>query len=470
MNDIDDRLNAAAEDLLRTVESLSLIRSEPGRLVHRRSSVRFVALAAAALLVVIGLIAIRSRSGSSIDASTKAIAPRSQAALTAYALDGSPGAGLPVQMSDHTGGDITAPTPTPRVDVWAQGDIALVVHTVNDGSGEIWGNRPVTGLTVRGAQGAEQDLSVNQHAIWTARADDGSYSVIIGRNITSKALLTIVDSMIESDGALQPSSGFLAVERHPAVPDPPVSPYAEVAYSFDKGPWVSTTRPPEGHTSIETALRYQFVGRLEDIDGREVLVVDDLDRTFASWLEPSGELVTVIVLGEGQDMTGLVRSIKMIGPDRWTSLSHSVSESISAHVPVFSIATIGTATMVLRQDSSTQALCLRIDGSNEMCAGQPTHRPQPMLFISAEAEVDGHWYIYGYRSNAVDTLDDAQRSSVRFRDADGTDQQPDWSESATADWYIVRLPDGRNSIDTNQGEMIGGVSGALLRPLLPTVL
>ncbi len=488
MNDLDCRLDVAADDVRRAVNQM-----EPSRRVVRPSPGfmapvwRFGLVSVAAALLVGGIYVAQSRDGSS---SVVPMSPADRPAqsdssgLPAYAVLSGPIAAQPISMRSLAGG-ISDQSSIPSVDVWQQGATTLVVRTGDrlpaadttsgsvprsGGSDRPWGLREVTEVQLRGVQGALESLAEDQQVAWILTGPATRYSVVIARGMPRDQFLTTIESLVDVNGILQPPSGFAAVERHPALPGPNiVSPFADISYGINSGPWISSTLQPAGRTSVEATMP-GLVGRLERIADKDVLIVNDLDRTFATWVDRSGVTVTIITLGEGLDMSGLVESARMLDPAQWEQLNRQLSRDIAEQLPEVARATLDRTTVIRRQDETTQALCMIPDGGAEVCARHPIVPSNGPESITVQTEIDGQWVIYGYRPIAPGEAGDNSMDTVTFTDPSGTTTRPVWVNNENADWYIARIPGAANTVTTNLGMIAGGLVGDVSRPLVTGVV
>ena len=168
-------------------------------------------------------------------------------------------------------------------------------------------------------------------------------------------------------------------------------------------------------------------------------------------------------------MSSLVNATRMVPRHDWEAISRDVSTSIIERLPVLSSMVSDTTTVTYRGDTSRQAICVRTTGVPESCAAQP--RPdQRTPYISAQAQIGGHWLIFGYHDGSDGGIDAARQNAMTFIDPGGHNSKPDWVHNAAGDWYVTAIPDGVDTVVTNQGQILGGVSGSLFRTFVPSVL
>lgn len=489
MNDLDDLLDVAADDMRRAVSRMELTaRAVRSSRPSMPSAWRVGLVSTTALLLVGAIYVAQSREGSSGTVPTSSADSSdlsTLSALPAYAVLGGITSGQPVSMRGLVGGASDSSS-IPAVDIWQHGDATLVVRTADRSSGpptteSTSGSTPASSssdppwglrdeVQIRGVPGALESLADDQHVAWILTGPGTRYSVVIGRGMTRDQFLTTVESLVAVNGVLEPPTGFTAVGRYPALPGPNVVvPFADVSYGVDAGPWVSSKMPPVGRTSVEGTTQF-FVGRLDRIDGKDVLIVNDLDRTFATWVDPSGVEVTIIVLGEGHDMTALVESAQMLNPTQWHQMNQQLSRDIAEQMPEVGRATLDNVTLIRRQDAATQALCMIPDGGSEVCARHPRVPSNGPEFITAQTQLDGQWIIFGYRPLVVGEVGDNSMDTVTFTDPSGTTTRPVWVNEGNADWYVTRVPDSVNVLSTNLGMVAGGIVGDITRPVVTGVL
>ncbi len=489
MNDLDDRLDEAATDVQRAVSLMSLTTTPPA---PRRSMLpvwRLTVISTAVMLVFGSIYLARSRDTApqtTSPATSTIVSEGSPHALPAYAVLTGDIAAHPSSMREVVEGSPTSDSP--KVDIWQQDTTTLIIRTVTRAStveptdtstqatiaaaneySEPWGQRDVTPVRIRGVAGATATLADDQHVVWIPNGEYG-YTVVIGRGMTNQRLIATVEALVNVNGVLEPQSGFTVVDRYPAsavaTPSPP---FAQISYSLDAGPWVESSLVPQSHTSIETAPN-GLIGRLEHINNNDVLIVNDIDRTLATWLAPNGVEVTIIALGARNDMTSLIESVRMIDATEWQQTNARLSEQIARQVPETGRSTLDGVTLIRRADGASQALCLITDGNAEVCARQPSVVSEGPGFIAAQTQIDGHWLIFGYDELGPNESPDNSMDTVTFTDQSGTTTRPAWTNDSGANWYVARIPDTTNSVDTNLGIIAGGIVGTVTRPIVTAAL
>lgn len=449
------------------------------RRARRRSSMVVVCLA----LIVAAAVALTTRAHDSVVGDDGDGSTARPPLLPAFALlEGAPGVGNPVSMSAQRGG-VPMGISIPRIDVWASGDQRLVVRSIDNtavpplpgatttvvvattaaatGSTEPWGERPVSKLQVRGVDGAIQELAADQFAVWIPTSSPDRYSVVIARGMSRAEALAEVAALVDVDGVLQPASGFTAIETAAALPtSTPQRPYAATQYNYGDNVYVWTYLPPVGRSSLET-IDWTTVGRLESISGRD-LVVDDnpLDGTAsATWLDESGSVVSV-ALRRG-DVANLVPFVHMVSEADWLRQSVALSDRLARDLPVADRVSIGDASVIYRGSNDKTALCLAFDAT-EACVNDSSQTSP--ISLADQAEIDGHWVIFGYRQILPD--ENLTGDDLTFTSANGSCCDVETTKHGDAIWFVVHVDDDVDVVDTNVGNLYGGIVGSISRPLV----
>jgi hypothetical protein len=453
---------------------------------RRRRAVRrgAVALACAALVAVAGF-ALTKRIDQTV--SGDGSGPRVHAAmLPAYAvIDGAPGVGQPVSMWASPG---TGPmgVATPRIDVWQAGDQRLVIKSFDNntapqssavttsavpttavaaGADEPWANRSVTTLNVRGVAGAIEELSADQFAVWIPTSSSGRYTLVIGRGVSRDQVLADVDSLVVLDGVLQPPTGFDLIEN--AMPLPPTTPapaFASASYSDAGNQIVTTYSVPAGRESIETAS-WQEAGRLDQVGGREVMFVDGRlgNPPSVSWLDPGG--IATTVSARVGNVVDLIPFVRMVSEGEFIRQGIDLSHRLSLSMAKDDGASVGDVTLTRRHGVDSLALCVTGSVGREACVARPALDESPGS-ATAQALIDGHWVIYGYRQILPGEEFPLTTADLKFTSPDGSCCRVDVTRRNNAYWYVVHVSDGVDVIDTNVGNVFGGIVGPISRPLV----
>jgi hypothetical protein len=411
--------------------------------------------------------------------------------LPAYAvLDGAPGVGQPVSMWASTGAGPMG-VAIPQTDVWQAGDQRLVIRSVDNtsvplspavtttvvattaatttGSSGPWAGRSVTGLPVRGVDGAIEALAADQFAVWIPTPSPDKYTLVIGRGLSRDEVLADVNSLVDVDGVLQPSAGFTLVER--AKPLPPTTPapaFASVSYSHTGSPIVTTYSVLAGWASIETASWYQ-VGRVDLIAGRQVMFVDGRlgNPPSVSWLDPSG--AATAVSSRSGNVADLIPFVHMVTESDFIRQGDDLSHRLTQTMTKDGIASVGDVTLTRRHDVDSRALCVTGSDAREACVARPAIDESPGSAV-AQALINGHWVIYGYREILPDEAFPLTTADLKFTSPDGSCCTVDVIRRDNAYWYVVHVDDGVDVVDTNLGNVFGGLVGSIARPLVASTV
>jgi hypothetical protein len=406
------------------------------------------------------------------------------ALLPAFALlEGAPGVDHPVYMSAQRGG-LKMGISIPRIDVWASGDQRLIVRSVDNtdvppppgattsvvattavatGSTEPWGERPVTKLQIRGVGGAIQELSTDQFALWVPTSSPERYSVVIARGMSRAEALAEVAALVDVDGVLQPANGFTAIEQAAALPaTTPSGPYAGAQYNYGDNVYVATYLPPVGRSSLET-IDWTTIGRIESISGREVKVDDNpFDGTVsATWLDPTG-VVTTIAL-RGGDVAALVPFVHMVDQAVWLRQSVALSDRLARDLPVADRVSIGNASLIYRGSNDKTALCLAFDATESCVSDSSQASP---VSLADQVEINGHWVVFGYRQILPEEESYLTGDGLTFTSASGACCDVETTKHGDAIWFVVHVDDDVDVVDTNVGNLFGGIVGSISRPLV----
>lgn len=458
---------------------------------RRRQNTRRVALSAVcvALMAIAGA-AVVNRAGST-EPTPQASQPEPPAApaepvvLPAFAsLDAS--SGLAPQALYADVGGVPNGVQMPSIDVWAAGDARLVVRTwpsaqassdeatvatlagaptttVSEFSAnEPWRERVVEPITIRGVAGAVEQLADDQFEFWIPSAASDGYTVVATRGLDRDAALDQVDRLGTVDGVLQPADGFTRTQQVTGKPAwARSSAYAQVSYGLDAGPFVVSWLPPVGATSVEGTLSWPG-GRQTVVDGREFLIRADISSVNVQWLEPSGVVVNLGVVGTEADALELASQVRMIDQSAFTQLASSVTRWVEQELPATASIELGGLQIERRNDTGHIALCVRSAGSESQCsAAQDVNGG----VIDLAVIVDGRWYAIGYRPLTEDYAPDMDELSF---DLDGTGAAPvDWRSTDGGIWYVADLGNAHSST-TNLGTIIGGIAGTISRPIVPS--
>jgi hypothetical protein len=451
------------------------------RQARRRGGVIVVCIA----VIAAAGVALATRADESVVGDNRAPLDR-PAMLPAYALldGGAPGVGQPVYMYAYRGG-VPMGIAVPQIDVWASGDQRLVIRSVDNsvvpqspavtttvvattaatatGSNQPWGQRLVSPLQIRGVDGAVQEFSPDQFAVWLPTSSPDRYTIVIARGMSKVDALTDVAGLVEVAGVLQPARGFTPIERAASLPATTPSPAgAGAEYSFFAGPFLGTYSPLGGRSSIET-IGWTSVGRVESINGREVMFDDNPNdgSNSATWLDPTGVVNTITV--RGSDVAKLVPFIHNVNEADWLRQSTALSARIASDLPAADRVSIGDTSLIRRGSDNKAALCLAL-GATEACVSD-TSNDSP-ISVANQVEIDGHWLIFGYREILPEEEKTPSPDDLKFISAGGSCCKVDSATHDGAVWFVVHVDDGVNVIDTNIGNVFGGVVGSISRPLV----
>ena len=451
------------------------------RRVQRRAVAGFagVALMAGAVLVL----AQRADPPSPVrDSNTPVVRPEM---LPAYAtVEGAPGVGEPVLLWAGRGGQPMGGA-TPRIDVWQAGGQRLVIKTVDNSTarlaaesadtavatsaaatavgdaGQPWGDHDVTRVTARGVVAAVEHLADDQYAVWITTTSPDRYTVVTGRGMSRDDVLAAVEALVELDGVLQPAAGFDRTEHADALPaSTPSLPYAQVSYGVPDGPSVATWGVPAGRASIELLFEWD-TGRLVSIDGRDVMLIDQAwGQSSAVWLDPSGVGITVWQTGPGA--AELVPFVKVVTESQFHQLADDLSTRLTRDFAIADQQRFGPVSVVRRAGTDGDALCLATD-AQETCAFFPPG--ESPINMAVEADIDGHWVIFGYREIGADEQA-LTADGVTFSSPDGSCCDVQVTKHNGGFWYVTYVGDAVDVVTTNLGNVFGGIVGDVTRPLV----
>jgi hypothetical protein len=455
---------------------------------RRRQNTRRIALSTACVgLIAVAGVAVVNRAGS-----TEPVPPASQPGpaaasmtLPAFAsLDAS--AGLVPQLLYADAGGSPNGAPLPSVDVWEAGGTRIVVRTwpsattSTDATAvstlaetattavsefdttEPWRDRGVEPITVRGVAGAVEALDEDQFEWWIPSTTSDAYTVVATRGLDRGAALAQVEGLGDAAGVLQPMDGFTRTERVSGSPvSTPSAPFSQVSYGLENGPWVASWHQPVDATTVDGTVRWPG-SRQTVIEGRDVLVWRTFGRANVQWLEPSGVVVQIGVVGTEADALAIVSQVRMIDQPAFLALAAGVSRWVEQELPVTSSIDLGGLQIERRNDTGRIALCVRTPGSENQCAAA---QEMSEGVIDFAVIVDGRWYAVGHRPLTEDYTPDVDALSF---DLDGNGAAPVvWSSTDAGIWYVADLGTARTST-TNLGTILGGVTGTVSRPLVPS--
>lgn len=455
---------------------------------RRRQNTRRIALSSACVgLIAVAGVAVVNRAGS-----TEPVPPASQpepavapVILPAFAtLDASTGF-TPQALYARAGGEPNG-AQLPSIDVWEASTVRLVVRTwrataaatdpstavtidetpttTANGfvSNEPWRDRTVEPITIRGAAGAVEELGDDQFEWWIPSTLSDAYTVVATRGLDRDAALDEVERLGDVDGVLQPIDGFTRTERVGGSPvSAPSVTYAQVSFGLADGPWIASWAQPADASSVEGTLNWPG-GRRTVVDGRDVLVGSDDGRSNAQWLDPSGVVVNVGVVGTDADALALVSEVRMIDQPAFEQLASVVSRWVEQQLPTTSSIELGGLQIERRNDTTRVALCARMAGQVGHCAAAQDGNGGS---IDLAVIVDGRWYAVGYRPLTDGYTPDMDGLSF---DLDGNGAAPvTWRSTGDGIWYVADLGTARTST-TNLGTIISGVSGTVSRPIVPS--
>lgn len=410
--------------------------------------------------------------------------------LRRYAVLDDP-ARTPVVMGGQVGGQATG-VAAPAVDVWTDGSRTIVVRTQPPASDAAlagapttaaeattvttmvpsvpgfaepppWGAEPVTSVAVRGVTGALQRLADDQFIVWIPGEDDG-YAGLIGRGIDADGLLAVAEAATVVGGVLRPAGSFSLAEHHPALPATTAAmPWAYASYGADAATadvFVQTALPLAGRNTLESAGWFD-TGRLAEIGGRQVLVTERIDLTQFMWFDPSGVIVSMDVAGTPSAPPA---AVALVDAATWNAMGDALSVSVREATTPAARASLDGASIEVRRGSNSAALCVA-----RTCAQQTVVIEAPSHF-SFSGVVDGHWRLAGYREVGADEETTLHLDDVHVTAPDGTQLDVVWTRRGDAYWYTVEVPDGVRFVNVDIGMALGGVVGAISRPLAPGTL
>ena len=453
---------------------------------RRRQNTRKIALSTVCVgLIAVAGVAVVNRAGS-----TEPLPPASQPEPTAMpvilpafaSLD--PATGLTPRGLYAEAAGIPNGAQLPSVDVWEAGGTRIVVRTWQStttsadaatvstlaetattvasefDTTEPWRDREVEPITVRGVAGAVEELTPDQFEWWIPSTTSDAYTVVVTRGLDRDAALAQVEGLGDVAGVLQPTDGFTRTERVSRSPVwAPSSAYALLSYGLDDGPFVGTWLPPEGATSVEGS-NFSPGSRRTVVDGHELLIRTDFDRTNLQWQDPSGVVVNVGFVGTEADALELVSQVRMIDQSAFVALVADVTRWVEQELPLTSSIDLGGLKIERRNDNGRIALCVRASGSESQCAAAQDVNDGG---IDLAVIVDGHWYAIGYRPLTEGYTPDMDALSF---DLDGNGAAPLAWSSTDGIWYVADLGTARTST-TNRGTITSGADGTMRRPILP---
>lgn len=375
----------------------------------------------------------------------------------------------------------------PRVDVWADQSRRLVIRTVVEPVDEVrtdstvdvptttgqvsdagpWADRTVERVEVRGVRGAIEQLAEGQYSVWVPTSVAGRYTQVISRGLSRESTLVAVEGMVEADSVLQPVGSLIRVEHADPVPfSAPSSAYAQLNYGVGNaadGPWVATLEPAQDRVSLELAM-WSSTGRVESINGREVLMSDEYGRSSASWLDVNGLVVTVWrALPRVEE---LIPSVRLVSEAEFLTLAGEISDRIITRTTATNSVSFGATSVSRRAGAAGAAVCLEAYSATACVAEQADDEVE---IANMHAEIDGHWLMFGYREIGDDERATIRPAELRFDAPDGDSLDVQVQEVDGGYWYVVEVPDGVNVVTTNVGEIFGGPVGDITRPQVASV-
>jgi hypothetical protein len=456
---------------------------------RRRQNTRRVALSTACVgLIAVAGVAMVNRTGST-DPVTPASQPEPATALPilpAFAsLDASTGFTPQALYADVGGGPNGAQLPA--VDVWTAGDETIVVRTwaattaSTDPStastlaetattvaaefppNEPWRDRAVERITVRDVAGAVEQLADDQFEFWIPSSTSDAYAVVAVRGLGRAAALAVVEDLDDTTGVLQPTGGFTRTEQVSGTPvSAPSGAFAQVSYGLEGGPFVVSWAAPTGATTVEGTLLWPGSRKLE-VDGREIFIRANFDRVDLQWLDPSGVVVNIGYIGAEAEAIELAGQVRMIDQTAFTAIASTVSSWVRQQIPVTSSVELGGLQIERRNDAGRIALCVGSSGSERQCAAAQDVNGG---VIDLGVVIDGRWYAVGYRPHTDDDFT-PDMDALSF-DLDGTGTAGvEWRSTDEGLWYVADLGIARTST-TNLGSILGGISGTISRPVVPS--
>jgi hypothetical protein len=236
--------------------------------------------------------------------------------------------------------------------------------------------------------------------------------------------------------------------------------YAQVSYGVSAGPSVASWGVPAGRASIELLSAWD-TGRLMSLGGRDVMLIEQSwGQSSAVWLDASGVAVSVWQPGSGA--AELVPFVKVITEPQFHQLADDLSTRLTRDFAAADQQRFGPVSVVHRTGQDGDALCLATGGRETCTFFPPGESP---INMAVEAEIDGHWVIFGYRQIGADeqalTADD-----VTFASPDGSCCDVHVTKHNGAFWFVTYVDDGIDVVTTNLGNVFGGLVGNVTRPLV----
>jgi hypothetical protein len=145
-------------------------------------------------------------------------------------------------------------------------------------------------------------------------------------------------------------------------------------------------------------------------------------------------------------------------------MSHRLARSL----PDLDGASVSDVTVTRREDTNARALCIAQDAKDETCVARPVIDESPQA-ATVQAVVDGHWVIFGYREILPEEAS-LTAADLRFTASGGTCCHVDVIKVHHAFWYVVRVDDDVDVINTNVGNVFGGIVGSIARPIVASAL
>ena len=81
-------------------------------------------------------------------------------------------------------------------------------------------------------------------------------------------------------------------------------------------------------------------------------------------------------------------------------------------------------------------------------------------------EINGHWVIFGYRQILPEEESYLTGDDPTFTSASGSCCDVETTKHGDAIWFVVQVDDDVDVVDTNVGNLYGGIVGSITRPLV----
>ena len=138
-----------------------------------------------------------------------------------------------------------------------------------------------------------------------------------------------------------------------------------------------------------------------------------------------------------------------------------MSDRVARDLPVADRVSIGNASLIYRGSNDKTALCLAFDAT-EACVNDSSQASP--ISLADQVEINEHWVIFGYRQILPDehlTGDD-----LKFTSASGSCCDVEKTKHGDAIWFVVHVDDDVDMVDTDVGNLYGGIVGSIARPLV----